>query len=160
MSAAIPDPWFRARPYSTPLFARLDKPPFRELRKGERALGPFILPPFQRDPVWTTAQKVLFIESLWAGLPVGACVVNLPDWSDPPVATFGWLLDGQQRWSAVFGYVANEFPVFRTYYGALNVRDHSRFGMLIFPELHTNLTDPGECREVCERLAYGGTPHV
>jgi len=49
----------------------------RALAPGERRIGAFILPPFQRPPVWTEAQKVRLIESLYSGLPIGALAVPI-----------------------------------------------------------------------------------
>lgn len=153
----MPRPWFNAQSCATPLCARMDKTPGRPLAAGEEALGVFIIPPFQRPAVWTRAQEIRLIESLWGGLPIGTCVVNFTGYPHP---TDGWLLDGQQRWRAIYAYVADEFPVLGYRYSELSVIDHRGFEMAtVFPELQTRMVTEAECRDVYDRLAYGGTPH-
>lgn len=155
----IPDTWFRAQASSTTMGFVMQKCPRTvPLSDGERQLGMFVLPPFQRPPVWTRAQQARFIESCWMGLPIGAFTYNQPD-------NFGsrtdmWLIDGQQRMTAVYAYLADEFPVLGYCYSELTEVDHRKWHMSTsFPSLITRLTDEAELREVYDRLAYGGTPH-
>ena len=54
----------------------------RPAKPGERVLGAFKLPPFQRGSVWTKQQQVRFIESIWLHLPIASYVVNV-DWHAP-----------------------------------------------------------------------------
>jgi Protein of unknown function DUF262 len=132
-------------------------PDMRPLAEGERYLGEFILPPFQRPPVWTEQQKVRLIESLYMGLPIGSIVWNqtaLPDPCDR------WLLDGQQRMTAILEYVAGGFAVAGWRYPNLSVHERAQFERLTLPFIETMITDVDLCREVYERLAYGGTEHV
>ena len=76
----IPDTWFRASGQHTTMAFITSKSQAREtpLGVGERQLGWFVLPPFQRPPVWTLEQKIRFIESCWMGLPIGVFIYNRP----------------------------------------------------------------------------------
>lgn len=127
------------------------------LQEGERRLGWFVLPPFQRPPVWTRAQQIRFIESAWGGLPLGSWVYNRTPSMDG--VQDGWLLDGQQRVGAVLAYVANAFPVNGYLWSELTKIDRRMFGMFSFPGLETHLSDTAALEEIYDRLAYGGTAH-
>jgi hypothetical protein len=159
----MPRPWFSANTISSTMaFIMPDKNAGQErsipLGDGERELGWFILPPFQRPPVWTEAQKIRFIESAWSGLPLGVFVFNRPEHHNHPYENY--LLDGQQRIGAVIDYVTDMFPVFGHKFSDLHDQDMRRWHMAVgFTCLQTRLTDLGEIREVYDRLAYGGTAH-
>lgn len=166
MTAAVltkmPRPWFRAQSISSTMMF-LTRPGdaayrIRPLTEGERALGWFVLPPFQRPPLWTEAQKVRFIESAWGGLPIGAFVVNRPNSYNSRFDN--WLLDGQQRVTAVLEYVADAFPVGGYLWSELTEIDHRQWDMGVsFPCMETKIENEAELREIYDRLAYGGTPH-
>lgn len=127
------------------------------LPEGQRRLGAWVLPPFQRQAVWSEAQSIRFIESIWLGLPLGTYVYNAED--RPPYTYEHWLLDGQQRWRAIIRYVAGEFLVFGKYYLELSEIRHRRFMQTPFAAIETKLDDLDRLQEVYDRLAYGGTPH-
>lgn len=55
----------------------------------------FHLPPMQRPIVWTPAQQLALVDGLWRGLPVAPVIV----WEDRQRRR--WLLDGQQRMTAI-----------------------------------------------------------
>lgn len=154
----IPRPWFHANNSAGPMMGiyKVIDAWERPLNPGERQLGNFILPPFQRPSVWTLEQKVRFIESIWGRLPLGAYVVNrvIGDRSCD-----GWLLDGQQRITAIMEYVEDQFPVFGYLWSELDLLDHRNFAMIPMACLETQLTDHDKLREIYDRLAYGGTPH-
>jgi len=154
----IPNSWFRAQSLQRTLgyidhkFAR--KAP---LGPGERLLGSFILPPFQRPPVWSRAQQVRFIESCWMGLPLGVYVVNMGGYESPYDL---WLLDGQQRVTAILEYMTDAFSVYGHLFSELTVVDRRMWDMSrTFTCLETRLENEAELREVYDRLAYGGTAH-
>jgi hypothetical protein len=117
----------------------------------------FVLPPFQRGEVWTALQKSKFIESLWLGLPVSVYAYN----QSPSLGeTDQWLIDGQQRWTAIRDFVDNKIRVF----GGLQYRDMSEvedrhFRCIGFPCILLKSDDKGHLEEMYNRLAYGGTPH-
>lgn len=155
----MPRPWFRANNTAGPLFGLYkggngfgrDGP----LAEGERLLGEFILPDFQRPPVWFLDQKVRLIESLWSGLPIGAYVVNRVLGSPYD----NYLLDGQQRISAILEYVADAFPVMGYKFSEITLGDRRQFQMIPVSCLETSLTDLEQIKDVYDRLAYGGTAH-
>ena len=157
----MPEAWFLGvGSYAIPIMG-LASPGTRLLRKavtriGERQLGQFVLPPFQRPAVWSHAQREALVTSLWEGLPVGSYVWNGTNRRNP---CDGWLLDGQQRMSAIIEYVAGAFPVMGWRYPDLPEADKRWFGMRTMAGIQTSLEDPARCREVYERLARGGTPH-
>ncbi|AOG02897.1 DUF262 domain-containing protein [Bosea sp. RAC05] len=123
---------------------------------GERGLGAYILPPFQRPPVWQQEQAVRFIESIWLGLPIGVYVYN----ESPTLgATDGWLIEGQQRWTSITSYVAGEFEVFGHLYTDLDAADQRHFMLRPFSCIVTKYDDPEKLKDIYHRLAYGGTAH-
>ena len=128
----------------------------RPLVDGERRIGNYVLPPFQRPPVWTEMQKQKLIESIYLGLPIGTLIVNMTEHGKP---TDQWLLDGQQRLSAILGYVAGKFPVDGWRYPDLPPALQRHFTRLPIAVTETAIVDPEECRDLYDRLVYGGTPH-
>lgn len=153
----IPDSWFRASAMSTVMsFLQSRTREEAPTPPGCRRLGWFVLPPFQRPPVWTLEQKVRFVESAWLGLPIGAFI-----WNEAYGTRFDqWLLDGQQRITAILEYTADTFPVFGYHFSELTEVDHRGWDMAVaFPCLKTNIADEAQLRDVYDRLAYGGTPH-
>lgn len=159
-SRLIPEPWFRASTRQTTMAFLTGDHNIRlaPLGHGERRLGWFVLPPFQRPPVWTREQQMRFVESCWMRLPIGVFIFNRPDDQHSPFDT--WLLDGQQRVTAVLSYMADEFAVFGHRFSELTDTDHRVWAMTTnFSCMETNLTDEAALREVYDRLAYGGTPH-
>lgn len=155
----IPPTWFRSQTRQTTMvFLRDNGHQGRPgpLYDGERRLGWFVLPPFQRPPVWTQAQQVRFIESALLALPIGVFIYNRA----PGTRFDAWLLDGQQRVTAVLAYMADEFPVMGYRFSELAPADVRRWDMTTsFGCMETSLTDEGALRDLYDRLAYGGTPH-
>ncbi|MDP3310598.1 MAG: DUF262 domain-containing protein, partial [Polaromonas sp.] len=47
---------------------------------GERRMLGLVLPPWQRPGVWTTHQKIRFIEGIFHGFGTGYYVTNGLDW--------------------------------------------------------------------------------
>lgn len=128
------------------------------LAEGERALSWFVLPPFQRPPVWKRAQQIRLVESAWVGLPIGIIVYNRDPRHDGPFDNY--LLDGQQRVTALMAYMADEFPVFGYRFSELTVQDRRRWSMsTALPLAEMTSQNLDELRDVYDRLAYGGTAH-
>lgn len=118
-----------------------------------RRNGRWVIPDFQRGLVWTTEQKIRFIESLILGLPVGEYTLHrTPDYKYE-------VLDGQQRWDAIFCYVDGEFPVFEHYWEDLNPLTRIAFEHLSFPHRACEGYTYEQKLEAYNRMAYGGTPH-
>lgn len=129
----------------------------RPLRDGERSLGIFILPPFQRDSVWTLTQKARWIESIYMGLPLPALVWNR---TTPDNAADEWLLDGQQRMTAILEYVTGAWEVDGWRYPDLPDEDRRHFDRMSIPVVTTDIPDVEMCQDIYRRLAYGGTAHA
>ena len=66
------------------------------LHASEVARMSFTLPAYQRDVVWSRAQQLAFVRSVWDGQPVSPIVVWERTWSEPVA-----VLDGQQRLTAL-----------------------------------------------------------
>ena len=128
----------------------------RELAPGERYLGAFIVPAFQRPPVWTETQKVRLIESIYMGLPIGAIIYNQTAFQSPYDR---WLLDGQQRVTAIVEYMRGDFPVRDWRYSDLPAIERRHFERMGVAVIETRMSTEAECRDIYERLDYGGTPH-
>lgn len=140
------------------LLPRHGRPDYTAESRGDnRLLGWFVLPPFQRPPIWTLEQKVKLIESMWMGLPIGAYFLNKPEGYNDP--TDLWLIDGQQRISAILDYLADAFPVFGYIWADLPEHEQRGFLSKVFPCVETRLNDPVVLEDLYNRLAYGGTPH-
>lgn len=116
--------------------------------------GRWIIPDFQRELVWTTEQKISFLESLILELPVGEYTLHRT-----PAYTFE-VLDGQQRWNAIFCYLNNEFPVFGFKWDELNTKTQNSFKRLPFSHRAVEGFTYEQKKEAYERMAYGGTPHT
>jgi uncharacterized protein with ParB-like and HNH nuclease domain len=132
----------------------------REVNASERAIGAFKLPPFQRTAVWTALQKVRFIESIWLHLPIASYVVNRDDKHEDGYPCDDWLLDGQQRWTAIIDYVNDRLRVFDLLFGELPLPKRRKFMNHPFPCIETRNLTPDKCLDVYNRLAYGGTNHA
>lgn len=156
----IPRSWFGASHFSTTMGFLVGDHQRRPapLGPGERELGWMVLPPFQRPAVWTEAQKIRFVESCWLGLPIGVFIINRPNDMESPF--YNWLLDGQQRVTALYEYMADAFPALGYRYSELTDADLRSWHMTTgFGHLETHLTDEAALRDVYDRLAYGGTAH-
>jgi hypothetical protein len=115
--------------------------------------GVLTIPDFQRGLVWTKEQNIRFIESVILGLPIGEYTLHRVNMSKYE------LLDGQQRWNAIFEYVDNKFPVYGLYWKDLTKQNQSFIKGQHFSHREvSNLTEE-ERLDVYNRLAYGGTPH-
>lgn len=123
-----------------------------------------ILPPFQRPVVWTEPQMIRFIESAWLGLHLGVYVYN--DASD--FAKLGsrrpktdlWLIDGQQRLTALERYFRCQFPVFGHLWTDLGREEQRRLlRSVTFAGAAVKSNDEAMLRELYDRLNFGGTPH-
>jgi len=118
-----------------------------------RKAGRWVIPDFQRGLVWTQQQKISFVESLIYGLPIGEYTLH-------KTADYKYeLLDGQQRWDAIFCYMNNEFPVFGLKWEDLNDRTKDNFVCKQFAHRLVEGFTEAQKLEAYNRLAYGGTPH-
>lgn len=133
----------------------------RESSEEKSNLFGFILPPFQRDLCWTRQQEIQFIESVWMGLPLGTYAFHKPDWHENGdyVKYSNWLLDGQQRLTALKRYFDGEFKVFDTSFQEVSAALERRFLNVSFPAYEISLWNEGEIKEFYNRMNFGGTAH-
>ena len=132
-----------------------------------RLLGGYILPPFQRPLVWDEARMIAFIESAQLGLHLGTIIWNdageaMQDGKFHP--TDRYLLDGQQRITALTAYVQDAFSVFagtpyEHRWSDLNAIERRTFGQIQIGYSKVNTTDDALLRTIYDRLNFGGIPH-
>lgn len=131
---------------------------------AERQLLCWVIPPWQRAEVWTDHQKQRFIEGVFLGLGTGYYVVNQPDWdSNGTLPMSGWLIDGQQRLTAIRDFVAGGVSIFDGIrYEDLSKADRlKRFAHVVFPCFEIEYqADESQLRELYDRLNFGGTSHT
>ena len=151
--------WFHAqdRAYTLEQVLPRERGFYRALLPGERALGAYILPPFQRPPVWTNEQQIKLIESILDELPVPPYVLNRD--MEEGYRYDRWLIDGQQRVTAILAFINDEFAVRDVRFSEVSKSDQAWFLNRPLHCLETELRDEALLREVYDRLAYGGTPH-
>lgn len=69
-------------------------------------------PDYQRGHVWSTAQKVAYIEYVLKGGEIAkTIIINAPRW-DARGYEGATLVDGKQRVAAILDFMANRVPVF------------------------------------------------
>lgn len=136
---------------------------------GQRRIGGYFLPPFQRPLEWTTEQKERLVESALLGISIGSIVVvdaiNCPMPSPDRFArTDRWLIDGQQRCNALIEYRQNNLTVFRGTqcehrWEDLTVHEQRRFWRTQIGVIKVRTDDVAYCAELYNRLNFGGTAH-
>jgi len=124
-----------------------------------------VIPPFQRPLVWDEGRMARFVESAWMGFSLGQYIVN--DTMNKPLDERGryhrtdrWLVDGQQRLTALKRYFADDFPVFGGLWSEVPARERRRFLNTPFPRGIVSIADEGQLRELYDRLNFGGVPHL
>lgn len=133
--------------------------PFDE---SDRHACGFPIPSFQRQLVWDNERKVKFIESLWLGLNPQTFTIHAFDYEKNGKAMrfSGWLIDGQQRLTAIQDYWEDKFPVFGLFYSELDDREHRRFMNIKFAHTEPELWDEDAIRDLYNRMAFGGVAHT
>lgn len=144
-------------------------------KENQKKFCGFYLPPFQRPEVWTTEQKIKLIESIFCEISIGSFIfvssMNAPE-------VDGWLIDGQQRLTAIRDFIQGEFSVFDnrlsfdnmnevklSFNGdyRLNAPKEARFvwkRTFINCKRIEDVSDPVILKEIYDRFNYGGTPHI
>lgn len=160
---SIPAPLLEGRLRQYTLGHLIEGAEVPEPRDGERVLLRHLLPAWQRPEVWTAAQKQNFVEGLFLGMNCGIYVVNGMDWDENGrKPRGGWLLDGQQRLSALRDFFQGDMVVFGdvTFAG---LSEPQRLRFLRKPlgchELDY-IADESVLKQVYNRLNFGGTPHA
>lgn len=134
-----------------------------------RMVGGFILPPFQRPLVWDEARARAFVESAWMGIHLGTIV-----WNDAGAEvgrngrfhpTDYYLIDGQQRLTALCGYRSDAFPIFvgsqhEHVYSDLNTIERRKFANITigYSKLHSR--DIEMLKRAYDLLNFGGVAHT
>lgn len=132
---------------------------------NERRLLNFILPPWQRPEVWDVAKKRRFVEGIFLGLGCGYLVANGRDWNEDgnlrPMS--GWLIDGQQRLTALRDFIDGELTIF----DGIRLQDLDRptqlrrFWRASFPQFELDYTeDEALLQDLYDRLNFGGVAHT
>ncbi|WP_432263394.1 DUF262 domain-containing protein [Cupriavidus sp. TMH.W2] len=134
-------------------------------RLDERRILNLVLPPWQRDEVWTDEQKRRFVEGVFLGLGTGFYVINGCDWGrdGKSLPMSGWLIDGQQRMSAIRDFLNDSLSIFNGVRFSMLDRPTAlrRFLRVQFPCIELAYTDDEEkLKELYDRLNFGGTPHT
>lgn len=132
------------------------KHPETENPSGLRTVMGFALPTWQRGLVWTEAQSISFIESVWRGLPLGTYSYNRASYKSP---NDNLLIDGQQRLYAVERYISDHFPVFGLLWSELDKIDHRYFDMTPFGAFVTTTEDEAYLRSYYDLMNFSGTAH-
>lgn len=134
------------------------------VRGGPLLLG-FVIPPFQRAVVWDEARMASFVESLVLGIAPGTYTFNRQmertrkDAEGEYFPHDRWLLDGQQRLTALSRFWNDEFPVFGHYWSQVPRPDQRRLLNMPFPAFQTRFTDEAAMRELYDRMNFGGIAH-
>lgn len=133
-------------------------------QQGERQLLGLVLPPWQRPEVWTVEQKRRFVEGAFLGFGCGYYVTNgfefEHDGTSAPMS--GWLLDGQQRISAIRDFLNDELEVFGgVSYSSLTQPERLRLLRTGFSCIELEYTsNEAVLKELYDRLNFSGTPHT
>ena len=123
---------------------------------GSRMVMGYNLPEWQRPFVWTEAQSIRLIESIWLGLSIGTYTFNRSG-DDPNYDNL--LIDGQQRLKSIESYLLNKFPVFGHKWGDLCRAEQIRFERCHFHSFITSSRDDEYLRGYYDMMNFGGTAH-
>lgn len=135
---------------------------------GERWACGFVLPPFQRERVWDQERAVGFIENVILGHHLGHWQYNNAKDFDMTPAADGrmvwkydlWLVDGQQRLSALDSYWSDEFPVYGSYWSEATVPEQRRFLHMAFLASEHRYNSYDDLVDLYHRINRGGIAHT
>ncbi len=160
----IPAPLLKGARRDYTLDRLVEMRPVDTTMPAERRLLGLVLPPWQRPEVWTVEQKRRFIEGVFLGLGCGYYVTNGQDWvgNGDSAPMSGWLIDGQQRISAIRDFLSGDLVVFDDVrFTEMSVPEQRRFGHTPFPcfELEYCAVE-NTLLDLYDRLNFGGTTHT
>lgn len=166
----LPRPLIRAATFGSSinrLYTLLIDPDVDFMRPDQEYLLGHVLPPFQRSLVWEEDRMIAFIESAILGIGLGTYCVNVvPDTftrdekgNVQVPETDMWLIDGQQRFTALSRYFQDAFPVFGYHWSELPAPDQRDFRSIHFGYVELRSTDVDYLRVVYDRLNFGGIAH-
>ena len=136
---------------------------------GERQLLSLVLPPWQRPSVWDVERQRAFVEGILLGFPPGAIVTVAPDWStgsDGKVLVkpgSNWLIDGQQRVTAIQEFIEGRLQVFEgVLYAAIPRAEQLRkFDRVVLTRIELpSSTSEATLKGLYRRMNYGGVAHT
>lgn len=159
MPSSLPDRLIRGSANAATLEHLLIEP-VEMTQPGERQLMHWVLPPWQRPEVWDVERKRAFVEGIFLGLGTGFYVVHQADWDASGTKPMsGWLIDGQQRISAVRDFLSDELVIFGNMkWSSLSLGEQrSRFLNHNFPFVEIPYQrDERVLRELSDRLNFSG----
>jgi hypothetical protein len=128
----------------------------------------YAIPSFQRPVVWSEEQMVRFVESAILGVNLDTYTFNRTSDHGAAKNAAGqevwpmdlWLIDGQQRLTALDRYWSDAFPVFGSFWSEVPENDRRRFGSTGFAAYETNIVHELELRRLYDKMNFGGTPHL
>lgn len=135
----------------------------------ERMLLSLVLPPWQRLIVWDAERQRAFIEGIILGFPPGAIVTVEPDWttgedgSAKVLRGSNWLIDGQQRVTAIREFIEGRLSIFDgVRYGDMpRVEQLRRFDRVVLTRIVLpNSTNEDTLKRLYRRMNYGGVAHT
>jgi len=161
----LPEPLLDGRRRDYTIEMLIEGTPADPTAPEERRLLNLVVPPWQRQEVWSTDQKTRFIEGIFLGLGTGYYVINGQDWSadGKSLPMSGWLLDGQQRLSSIRDFLMNALPIFDgiVYSDLDRPTAIKRFLRHSFPCFEIDYTsNEHKLKDLYERLNFGGTAHT
>ncbi len=160
----IPKPLLNGTLHDYGIGNLIDMPAPMQPPSFERRLMNLTLPPWQRPETWSVDQKRRFVEGIFLGLGTGTYVVHQHDWDEDgqPKPMSGWLIDGQQRISALRDFLSGEMVIFGDVrFTDMSIPDQLRFKRRPFPCHELDYTDDEDrLMELYDRLNFGGTPHT
>ena len=128
---------------------------------GSEWLVIYRIPPFQRPIVWSEAQMIRFVESAISGINLGTIVYNDVSRLDAGThATDFWLIDGQQRLTALTRYFDDGFPVFGRLWSEVPERIRRDFLSTPLPATEVSITEEAELRRLYNLMNFGGVAHT
>ena len=115
-------------------------------------------PDYQREHVWTQAQRMYYVEYILMGGEVGMTITwNSPDWNGTYKRPTE-LVDGKQRIEAVRAFLRDEFPAFGGVFSAYT--DKLRMIGPRFEFRVCKLETREEILQLYLNINAGGTPHT
>ncbi|MBB4861485.1 hypothetical protein HNP46_000296 [Pseudomonas nitritireducens] len=165
MSKKLPAPIMCGKERATTIEHIFEGTPFNPVLPDDRKLYRFVLPHWQRLPCWDVARQTKFVENVFLGFGAGKYVCNGGDYefSGDELPMSGWLIDGQQRITALGEFKNNRLPIF----GDIHFDDLSpyerrvRFNREPFPCFELDYQpDEHLLKQLYLQLAAGGVPHT
>ncbi|MDW9481158.1 DUF262 domain-containing protein [Sinorhizobium meliloti] len=126
----------------------------------------YAIPPFQRPVVWDDARMIAFIETLAQKGDPGTYTYHVSEMRE--LTADGkeyyprdlWLIDGQQRLTALDRFFDDAFPVFDLYWSEISETRKRGFLMgTSFPAYQVRNKSEMELRELYDLKNFGGIAH-